>query len=66
MTNEEPGALRSDVLREGATMALCFIAVVGYVAARSVPLSRSRSLGYVAGVVVLTLAILWIETLFNH
>ena len=45
---------------------LGFIAVVGYMAARSVPLGRVRSLAYVAGVVVLTLAILWIETLVDH
>jgi hypothetical protein len=45
---------------------LGFIAVVGYIAARSVPLSRIRSLAYVAGVAVLTLAILWIETLVDH
>jgi hypothetical protein len=45
---------------------LGFIAVVGYLAARSVPLGRIRSLVYVAGVVALTLAILWIETFVDH
>ena len=54
------GVLVSELLLLG------FIAVVGYLAARSVPLGRIRSLAYVGGVVVLTLAILWIETLVDH
>lgn len=54
------GILVSELLLLG------FIAVVGYIAARSRPLSRTRSLAYVAGVVLITLAILWIENLVDH
>jgi hypothetical protein len=54
------GVLVSELLLLG------FIAVVGYVAARSVPLSRTRALVYVLGVVAMTLAILWIENLVDH
>ena len=45
---------------------LAFIAGVGYVAARSVPLSRPRALAYVAVVVALALAVLWVKGLVHH
>jgi hypothetical protein len=45
---------------------LAFIAGVGYVAARSVPLSRPRALAYVGVVVVLALAVLWVKGLVHH
>jgi len=45
---------------------LAFIAGVGYVAARSVPLSRPRALAYVAVVAVLALAVLWVKGLVHH
>jgi hypothetical protein len=45
---------------------LAFIAGVGYVAARSVPLSRPRALAYVAIVVVLALVVLWVKGLVHH
>ena len=45
---------------------IAFIAVVSYVAARSVPVGRIRALGYAAGIVALTLVVLWIENLVDH
>jgi hypothetical protein len=45
---------------------LAFIAGVGYVAARSVPLSRPRSVVYVAVVVALALVVLWVKNLVHH
>jgi hypothetical protein len=45
---------------------LAFIAVVGYVAARSVPLSRPRALVYVAIVVAFALVVLWVKGLVHH
>jgi hypothetical protein len=45
---------------------LAFIAGVGYVAARSVPLSRPRALVHVAVVVALALVVLWVKGLVHH
>jgi hypothetical protein len=45
---------------------LAFVAMVGYAAARTVPVSRFRALLYVAGVVLLSLAVLWIKSLVAH
>ena len=45
---------------------LAFVAVVGYAAARTVPLSRVRALAYVTGVVGATLAVLWVKNLGPH
>jgi hypothetical protein len=56
-----PGGLLTSEL-----LLLAFIAGVGYVAARSVPLSRPRALAYVAVVVVLALAVLWVKGLVHH
>jgi hypothetical protein len=50
-------------VRVAELLLLAFIAVVGYVAARSVPLSRPRALLYVALVVVLALAVLVVKRL---
>ena len=54
------GVLISELLLLG------FIAVVSYVAARSVPVGRLRALGYSAGIVALTLVVLWVENLVDH
>ena len=45
---------------------LAFVAVVGYAAARTVPLGRVRALAYVTGVVAATLAVLWVKNLGPH
>ena len=45
---------------------IAFIAVVSYVAARAVPVGRLRALGYAAGIIALTLVVLWIENLVDH
>ena len=45
---------------------LGFIAVVAYTAARLVPHSRLRSLGYAAGIVAIALAVLWVKGLVGH
>lgn len=45
---------------------LAFVAVVGYAAARTVPLRRVRALAYVTGVVAATLAVLWVKNLGPH
>jgi hypothetical protein len=45
---------------------LAFIATVAYTAARLVPYSRLRALGYTAGIVVIALAVLWVKGLVGH
>jgi hypothetical protein len=45
---------------------LAFVAVVGYVTARSVPVSRPRALAYVMIVVVVTLVVIWVKSLVPH
>lgn len=45
---------------------LAFVAVVGYAAARTVPVSRVRALTYVAAVVGATLVVLWVKNLGPH
>jgi hypothetical protein len=53
-------------VRAAELLLLAFVAVVGYVAARSVPLSPLRALAYVAAVVALTLVVLWVKNLVHH
>ncbi len=53
-------------VRVAELLLLAFIAVVGYAAARSVPLSRPRALIYVAITVVFTLGVLWVKNLVHH
>ena len=45
---------------------IAFIAVVGYIAARGIPLSRPRSLLFVGGVVALTLVVIGIKNLAHY
>ena len=45
---------------------ITFIAVVGYVAARGIPVSRARALLYVAGVVALTLVVIGVKNLAHY
>jgi hypothetical protein len=45
---------------------IAFIAVVGYIAARGIPLSRPRALLYVAGVVALTLVVIGVKNLAHY
>jgi hypothetical protein len=45
---------------------IIFIAVVGYVAARGIPVSRPRALLYVAGVVGLTLVVIGVKNLAHY
>ena len=45
---------------------LAFISIVGYAAARTIPVSRWRATAYMTGVVALTLAVLWIKSLVVH
>jgi hypothetical protein len=45
---------------------ITFIAVVGYIAARGIPLSRPRSLLFVAGVVALTLVVIGVKNLAHY
>ena len=53
-------------VRAAEFLLLAFVAVVGYLAARAVPVSRPRALAYVAFVVALTLGVLWIKSLVGH
>jgi hypothetical protein len=53
-------------VRAATWLLLGFVAVVGYLAARSVPLSRPRALVYVALVMALTLGVLWVKSLVHH
>jgi hypothetical protein len=45
---------------------ITLVAVVGYVAARSVPVSRTRAILYMAAVVVVVFAVLWLKSLVGH
>jgi hypothetical protein len=45
---------------------IAFIAVVGYIAARGIPLSRPRALLFVAGVVALTLVVIGVKNLVHY
>ena len=45
---------------------LIFVMVVGYLVARSAPMSRLRSLVYVAGVAVVVIGVLAIKSLVQH
>ena len=45
---------------------IIFIAVVGYIAARGIPVSRPRALLYVAGVVGLTLVVIGVKNLAHY
>lgn len=45
---------------------IAFIAVVGYIAARGIPLSRPRALLFVAGVVALTLVVIGVKNLAHY
>lgn len=45
---------------------LIFVMVVGYLVARSAPMSRLRSLVYVAGVAVVVIGVLAVKSLVNH
>lgn len=45
---------------------VAFIAVVGYLAARGVPVSHGRAFVYMTGVVALALAVIWIKNLVAH
>jgi hypothetical protein len=45
---------------------IIFIAVVGYIAARGIPLSRPRALLFVAGVVALTLVVIGVKNLVHY
>jgi hypothetical protein len=45
---------------------LAFVAVVGYLAARSVPVSRPRAITYVVFVVLAVLAVLAVKSMVNH
>jgi hypothetical protein len=53
-------------LRVAELALIAFIAVVGYIAARGIPLSRARALLYVAGVVGLTLVIIGLKGLAHY
>ncbi|HVG98854.1 MAG TPA: hypothetical protein VNK05_18240, partial [Chloroflexota bacterium] len=53
-------------VRAAEFLLLAFVAVVGYLAARAVPVSRPRALAYVAFVVALALGVLWIKSLVGH
>jgi FtsH-binding integral membrane protein len=55
-----------DGVRAAEWLLLAFVAVVGYLAARAVPLSRPRALAYVAAVVALTLGVLLVKSLVHH
>lgn len=45
---------------------LLFVMVIGYLVARSTPLSRPRSLVYVAGVAVVVVGVLAVKSLVSH
>ena len=56
----------SDALPWTFLLLLTFVAIVGYLAARSVPLGRLKSALYVAGVVLVALAVLIVKLWVGH
>jgi hypothetical protein len=60
LLGREPGVLVAELGLIG------FVGAIGYAAARTIPVSRSRAGLYVVAVVVLALAVLWIKTLVGH
>ena len=56
-----PGAVRWSAL-----LLLLFVLGVGYLVARSAPMSRARSLLYVAGVAVVVIGVLAVKSLVGH
>lgn len=58
--------LGSDGIRVSELVLLLFVAATGYRAARSVPTSRTRALGYVGFVVLLVLVVLFVKSLVGH
>jgi hypothetical protein len=55
-----------DGVRAAGFLLLAFVAVVAYLAARAVPVSRPRALAYAASVVALALGVRWIKSLVGH
>jgi hypothetical protein len=55
-----------DGVRASELLLLAFVAVVGYVAVRAVPVSRPRALAYAMMVVVATLVVIWVKSLVPH
>ena len=53
-------------IRVSEFLLLAFVAATGYRAARSIPASRVRALGYVAFVVVVVLLVLGVKSLVGH
>lgn len=53
-------------LRVAELALITFIAVVGYIAARGIPVSRARALLSVAGVVALTLLVIGVKNLAHY
>ena len=53
-------------LRLTEFLVLAFVAGTGYRAARSVPTSRTKALGYVAFIVVVVMALLFVKSLVGH
>ena len=53
-------------LRVTEFLLISMVAVVGYLAARSAPTGRIRSLAYVAILVLVVVAVLWIKSLAGH
>lgn len=56
----------AQALRLTEFLVLAFVAGAGYRAARSVPTSRTKALGYVAFVVVVVLGVLFVKSFVSH
>jgi hypothetical protein len=56
----------AQALRLTEFLVLAFVAGAGYRAARSVPTSRTKALGYVAFVVVAVLGVLFVKSFVSH
>jgi hypothetical protein len=56
----------SSALWLSITLLLAFVAIVGYLAARSIPVSRARAMTYVVMVILAVGAVLAIKSLVNH
>lgn len=58
--------LGPDGIQLSEFLLLLFVAATGYRAARSVPTSRTRAFGYVAFLVLVVLAVLFVKSLVGH
>ena len=53
-------------VRLAELLLIAFIGIVGFLAARTVPMGTARATSFVIGVVFVALVVLWVKTLVHH